>query len=100
MPQNARKRFEGNPPKTERNALKIAIIITIALAVGAHAEPAPRIGANTAPADSLQMLPGVGPTIAQRIIDARPFTRCEDLTETVKGIGEKKIVKICPLLKF
>lgn len=80
--------------------MKTIIALTIALVASLHAGAPLKIGANTAPADSLQMLPGVGPTIAQRIIDARPFTRCEDLTETVKGIGEKKIVKICPLLKF
>lgn len=59
------------------------------------------VNVNTAPADSLAAaLPGVGKATAERIAAARPFATCEDLTENVKGIGAKKIDKICPLLVF
>ncbi len=56
---------------------------------------------NTAPADSLELLPGVGKVIADRIIAYRlekPFEQAIDITE-VKGIGPKVYEKIKPYLK-
>lgn len=41
----------------------------------------------------LDEITGVGPTIAQRIIDARPFSSVDDLLR-VKGIGDKTLQKI------
>lgn len=55
------------------------------------------ININTANAAELQTLSGVGPSMAQSIIDERtqngPFTSIEDLMR-VSGIGEKKFAKI------
>lgn len=52
------------------------------------------INVNTADAEMLERLPGIGPVLADRIIEEReangPFTSVEDL-ERVPGIGEKKI---------
>jgi competence protein ComEA len=56
---------------------------------------------NSAPADSLAVhLPGVGPAIAERIVQERPYKTCADISATVPGIGAKKIAKICPLVEF
>ncbi|KAG6948578.1 hypothetical protein JG687_00015389 [Phytophthora cactorum] len=52
-----------------------------------------KIDLNAASRRQLQQLKGVGPVLAQRIVDARPFHRKEDLL-AVNGIGTKSYVKI------
>ena len=46
------------------------------------------IDLNTASMEDLKSLPGIGPVIADRILQARPFERLEDLLE-IKGIGHQ-----------
>jgi predicted flap endonuclease-1-like 5' DNA nuclease len=52
---------------------------------------------SNAPVDSLVLLPGIGPVIAERIANTRTgkrsFTRWEDLL-AVRGIGEKKLDRL------
>jgi competence protein ComEA len=60
--------------------------------------PAGPIDLNRATAEELQRLPGIGPVLAARIVEARkarPFTAVADL-RTVKGIGAKTLAKIAP----
>lgn len=58
---------------------------------------------NTAPASELQKLPGIGPKLAEAIVDYRtrsgPFERVDELLE-VKGIGPAKLGRIRPLVKL
>jgi len=56
-----------------------------------------RIDINTATQAELEALPGVGPAIARRIIEGRPYWSVDDL-ERVKGIGRKRLDEIRPLI--
>ena len=80
-------------------------IMTLALAAllagEALAAPAATgtVNVNTASAQELQLLPRVGPALAQRIIDFRsehgPFNAPEELI-LVRGIGEKSFTHLQP----
>lgn len=62
---------------------------------------APTVNLNTATAQQLETLPGIGPRTAQRIIEYRqkngPFKKVEDLMN-IQGIGEKNFLKVKPLV--
>ncbi len=76
--------------KTLRSLLGIALLI-LALGV-AHAQT---INVNSASADELTQLDGIGQTRAAAIIEERsangPFSSPEDLQERVNGVGAKTI---------
>src|SRR5258708_33819600 len=79
-------------------ALVFALVASSGLAVAA-AKPAPsgKVNINTATAQQLTVLPGVGEKLAARIVDYRQkaggFKNVSELMN-VQGIGEKNLAKI------
>lgn len=69
---------------------------------GARSE-SQRTNVNRASAQELQELPGIGPALAERILESRkmegPFRVPEDLLR-VKGIGEAKLARLRTLVGF
>ncbi len=79
-------------------AVALACVLCAGPAVAA-APPAPpaKINLNTASADQLTAVPGVGPKLAARIVEHRQkegaFRSVSELMN-VKGVGEKNLAKI------
>ena len=80
------------------------LIIVLALAFSSLAVAADDAGdgvvnVNTAGVEQLQLLPRIGPALAQRIIDFReahgPFGAVDELV-AVKGIGESSLDRLSP----
>lgn len=77
---------------------KWIISLLLALSISSFAAfAADKININTASADELQLLNGVGPSTANAIVDYREqngaFSSVEDLVN-IKGIGEKKVANL------
>lgn len=89
---------------------KLGWVVVAVLALGAGSAVAAKsktktevsgvVNLNTATAQQLDLLPGIGAKAAKRIIEHRaktPFARVEDLRK-VKGFGPKKLEKLKPYL--
>ena len=65
--------------------------------------PAVPVDLNQATAEKLQEIPGIGPAMAERIVEWRrehgPFEKVEDLLN-IRGIGEKTLEKLRPFVKI
>lgn len=60
--------------------------------------PRKRLSLNKADARELQWLPGIGPKLAQMIMDGRPYKSVNDL-QNVPGIGAKRFEAIRGLVR-
>jgi hypothetical protein len=58
--------------------------------------PAKLVDINTATAEQLEAIPGVGPAYAKKIIAARPYASTRDLSKA--GIPAARMEKIAPLV--
>jgi competence protein ComEA len=92
--------------RSHRRITVTGLVLTLLLAAlpGLAAEAKPegggkKVNINSADAGQLALLPRVGPSVAQRIIEYRkqngPFKKAEDLM-LVQGIGEKTYQLIKP----
>ncbi|MBW8878832.1 MAG: helix-hairpin-helix domain-containing protein [Acidobacteria bacterium] len=88
-----------------RSVAGLVIALLLAAAPGRAAEGKPevkeKVNINNADSSQLSMLPRVGPSVADRIVEYRkengPFKKPEDLM-LVQGIGEKTFQLIKPYL--
>lgn len=100
---------QGSSRTMEPASLSAASTSAAAPPTPAVSTPAPAIAAaprpvniNTAPAEELEIIPGVGPVLAGRIVERRArgrFRRPEDLLG-VKGIGPKSLQKMRPWIEL
>ncbi len=81
--------------------VSIEILLLFLLVPPTLGEESPKIDLNTPTLSQLDSLPGIGPVIAERILELReksgPYKRIEDLMN-IRGIGEKKFLKLKDLI--
>ncbi|HUT76153.1 MAG TPA: helix-hairpin-helix domain-containing protein [Polyangia bacterium] len=81
----------------------LATMLSASLGASADETPASNQGVvniNTATTSELAYLPGIGPAMAEKIVQARsnkPFTRDDGITR-IKGIGRKTFAKMRPFV--
>lgn len=91
------------PPRTEPLPAAGPSVVSIApAALISKGDATAILDPNQATLDELQTLPGIGPKIAQRIIDERSKKRFIDVSDLrrVPGIGVKTLDKIKPRLRL
>jgi competence protein ComEA len=81
----APKKTASSAPKTEKAEAKSA------------SASGQKVDVNKADPATLQALPGIGPVLAQAIVNGRPYNTFDDL-EKVKGLGPAKLAKIRDLV--
>ncbi len=81
--------------------ITLTVVVLAAALVAAAAGAAGTVNVNTATVDQLQLLPRVGPSIAERIVEFReangPFASVDELV-AVRGIGERSLERMRPYL--
>jgi len=83
--------------------VSVGLIVIAALlctwGVAAESSDKGAVNINTADFEQLQLLPRIGPSLAQRIVDFREtngdFTSVDELV-AVRGIGEKSLLSMKP----
>jgi competence protein ComEA len=88
---------------TQRTFPILALAVLVATLAGAADSPSTTgvVNINTADAEQLQLLPRVGPALANRIVEFReangPFQNVDEIL-AVKGIGESSFEKLEPYI--
>jgi competence protein ComEA len=90
--------------KTLRNAFGILLVVSLLTPFAASAAAsAGTVNVNTASAEQLQLLPRIGPAVAQRVLDYRKengkFSSLDDLM-LVRGIGEATFAQLKPYVSL
>ncbi len=85
---------------TLRLVIGIALLALASLgAAGASDAPVGVVNLNTASVEQMQLLPGIGPAVAARIVAQRdtegPFRKAEELM-LVRGVGERTFANLKP----
>ena len=82
-------------------AATVLLVLSIVAAQAKKQSPAKPFDLNAATLKELEELPGVGPVMAQRILDMRQksgrFKRVEDLL-AIRGISQKKLDAMRPYI--
>jgi competence protein ComEA len=82
-------------------AMLVLACAAAAVSVAAAGDRPAVVNINTASAEQLQLLPRVGPALAERIIEYReangPFRTADEIV-AVKGIGDSAFEKLKPYL--
>lgn len=86
-----------------RRAVPVLVVLVLVVAAAGADDGRPSqqrvVNVNTATSEQLQLLPGIGPALAERIIEFReangPFEKVDELV-AVRGIGDKSLAKLRP----
>ncbi len=81
----------------EMKGVLLTLFLVLSLTAAGWAEASRKVELNGASQKQLESLPGIGPALADRIVEYRSkngkFKRVEELMN-VKGIGEKKFLRL------
>jgi len=78
--------------------LMIALAFSTATVQG-QSKSKTKVDVNSANVETLETLPGIGPTLADRIVAGRPYKNADDLTK-VKGLSKSKVDAIQNQITF
>src|SRR5215467_10711657 len=68
-----------------------AVLVSAAIAATAWSQSSTTpVDVNTADVKTLETLPGIGSTLANRIVEGRPYKSIDDLAK-VKGLSQSKV---------